>query len=78
MVRNEILETAFEQVDGKWVWYPRAFSRGVVVSSEERDLYLAFRPFAFRKAVAGRPATQPRRPYFPPLKKVLRAIFSAF
>jgi hypothetical protein len=72
--QSPILSTAFEQVDGQWVWYANAWARGVVVSAQERDIYLAFRSLAFRQAIKGRPATMPRRPYWPTLKRILVAM----
>jgi len=71
--QNEVLAAAFERVEGQWVWYGNAWSRGIVVSDGERDIYLAFRPFAFRQAIKGRAPTFPRRPYWPTLKRILFA-----
>ena len=73
---GHILSTAFERHDGYWVWYSNAWSRGVVVSPDERDLYLAYRTYAFRKAVRGRPATYPARRYWPTVRRILVAIIS--
>jgi hypothetical protein len=72
MIR-EILATAFEKSDGQWVWYANAWARGVVVSPEERELYLAFRPVAFRQTIKGRPATKPQRPYIATAGRILTA-----
>ena len=72
--QSELLAAAFEKLDGQWVWYANAWARGVVVSAEEREIYLAFRPIAFRQAIRGRPASKPRRPYWPTLKRILTAI----
>jgi hypothetical protein len=73
---SEILKTAFEQIDGRWIWYANAWSGGVVVSSDERDLYLSFSPLAFRKAISGRLASYPRRSYWPTLKRMLVTVTS--
>lgn len=70
---RELLATAFDKVDGQWVWYANAWSRGVVVSAEEREIFLGFQPIAFRKAISGRPASKPRRPYWPTFKRILTA-----
>ncbi len=72
--QSELLAIAFEKLDGQWVWYANAWSRGVVVSEAERGIYLAFRPLAFRQAIRGRSASKPRRPYWPTMKRVLSAI----
>jgi hypothetical protein len=73
---GHILSTAFERHDGNWVWYSNAWSRGVVVSYDERDLYLAYRPYAFRRAVRGRPATYPPRRYWPTVRRIVVAMIS--
>lgn len=73
---GEILATAFDEVDGKWVWYANAWSRGIVVSASERDLYLAFRSIAFRRAIRGRLASYPRRSYWPTVRRMLIATIS--
>lgn len=70
------MATAFDYVDGEWVWYANAWSRGVVVSADERDLFLRFNPIAFRRAIAGRPAVHPRRPYWPTLRRILTAMIT--
>ena len=70
---RELLATAFEKADGQWVWYANAWSRGVVVSAEEREIFLGFHPIAFRKAIAGRQASEPRRPYWQMFKRILTA-----
>jgi len=70
---REILEAAFEQIDGQWVWYANAWSGGIMVSPSERELYLSFKPLAFRKALAGRPASYPRRAYWPTLRRMVAA-----
>lgn len=75
---SEILTTAFDEVDGRWIWYANAWSRGVVVTSEERDLYTTRRPLAFRRAIRGRPASEPRRPYWPTVKRMLIAMLFGF
>ena len=78
MLRREILTTAFEKLDGKWIWYANAWSNGLIVSARERDLYLDFRPIAFREAIAGRVATEPRRPYFPTVKRMIVACLAGY
>ena len=74
--RREVLATAFEAVGDRWAYYPNAWSRGVLVSAEERELFLGFRLRLFRKAIAGRPASEPRRPYWPMLKRILCAMLT--
>ena len=78
MIRREILTTAFEKSNGKWIWYANAWSDGVVVSPQERDIYLEFRPIAFREAIAGRVPTEPRRPYLPTVKRLMVACFAGY
>jgi hypothetical protein len=74
--RRELLSTAFDRVDGQWVWFPNAWSRGIMVTAEERELYLTFAPVAFRQAIKGRPPTRPRRPYWATLGRILTAMAS--
>jgi hypothetical protein len=71
--RRELLSTAFERAAGQWVWYANATSRGIVVTPAEREMYLAFKPLAFRQAIRDREATMPRRPYWRTLKRLLVA-----
>jgi hypothetical protein len=71
--QRELLGTAFERSNGQWVWYANAWARGVIVSDAEREIYLAYRPIAFRQAIKGRPASEPRRPYWRGLKRILTA-----
>ncbi len=73
--RRELLTTAFEKEGDQWVWYANAFAKGVPVSAEERELYLGFNPLGFRRAIKGRAALRPRRPYMPELKRILVSIF---
>jgi hypothetical protein len=69
-----VLSTAFDPVDGEWIWYAKAWARGVAVSPAERELYLDFHPIEFRRLIAGRAATHPRRPYWPTLARILAAM----
>ena len=69
-----ILSTAFNRSGGRWVWYANAWSRGVIVTDDERTLYLSFSPIAFRDAIRGRPASEPRRPYWAGLRRMLTAM----
>lgn len=69
--RRTLLGTAFEQQAGEWVWYANAWSRGLKVSNDEREIYLSFKPLAFRAAIAGRIATEPRRPYLSTIGRIL-------
>jgi hypothetical protein len=71
--RRELLSTAFENVGGQWIWYANAWSRGVIVSRDEREIYLAFKPVAFRRAIAGREPNMPRRRYWRTLGRGLLA-----
>lgn len=73
---RELLGTAFDRAGDQWIWFANAWSRGVPVSPEERELYLAFNPLGFRRAIKGRFATHPRRPYGATLKRLLTAIFT--
>ncbi|WP_428629854.1 hypothetical protein [Sphingopyxis sp.] len=73
--RRELLSTAFEDSSGRWVWYANAWSHGIVVSAEEREIYLAFNPIGFRRAIKGRQATEPTRPYWQTLQRLLSATF---
>lgn len=68
--RREILSLAFEWREGQWVWYSNAWSRGIIVTPDEREIYLAFKPLGFRKTIRGRKATEPRRPYWRTLKRM--------
>ena len=70
---SQLLATAFERIDGQWVWYAKAWSRGVIVNEDERDLFLAFKPLAFRQAIKGRPTSHPRRSYWATLNRILVA-----
>jgi hypothetical protein len=74
--KRALLSTAFEHSNGHWVWYPNALSRGIQVSRDEREIYLRFDPIGFRRAIAGRAPTWPRRPYWSNLGRLLVALFS--
>lgn len=70
------MNTAFERLEDGWIYYRRAWSRGVRVTREERDLFCSFRPLAFRRAIADRLPSEPRRPYWPTLRRLLTAMLT--
>jgi len=61
------LDTSFEPHGEGFAFYRHHWARGIAVSTAEREAYLspAFDGDrgAFHRAIAGRPATLPRRPY---------------
>lgn len=78
LINREILTTAFEKSDGNWIWYENAWSKGLIVSAHERDIYLDFRPIEFRQAIGGRVPTEPRRPYLRTLRRMTVAYFAGY
>ena len=72
------LDTSFEPHGDGFAFYRHHWARGVAVSAAEREAYL--RPpldgdrGAFRRAIAGRPATLPRRGY----RRSLAAMLAGF
>ena len=67
--------TAFERVDGGFVYYSRAWSKGVPVSAAARKAYIFGPRSRWFEATIDREATAPRRPYWSTLKRILTAIF---
>jgi hypothetical protein len=74
-VPKDIMAMAFEEAGDHWLYYANAWSKGVLVSAQERNLYLHFKLIAFRRSVAGREPTAPARPYWPTVKRLLKAVF---
>jgi hypothetical protein len=74
--KREILATAFDKAGDDWIYYSNAWSRGVLVNSDERELYLTWRLLAFRRAIAGRRPSEPKRPYWPTVKRLLIALLT--
>lgn len=72
--QRALLATAFDSHPNGWIWYANAWSRGVVVSEAEREIYLKSKPLDFRHAIVGRRATEPRRSYLPTFWRLLKAI----
>lgn len=70
------MSTAFDRLGEGWVYYRRAWSRGVRVTREERDLFCSFRLLAFRRALAERSPSEPRRPYWTTLRRLLTAMLT--
>lgn len=67
--------TAFERIEGGFVYYARAWSKGVPVSAAARDAYI-FGPYGeWFEAVTGKEPTVPRRPYWRTVKRILTAAF---
>ncbi len=71
--QRALLATAFEKVGGQWIWYANAWAGGIAVTPAERELYLAFKPLTFRRAISGRPPSLPRRAYWATMKRLLLA-----
>lgn len=71
--KRAILSTAFVPSGTHWLYYKNAWAKGVLVSADERELFLSFCLRRFRQAIAGRQATAPRRPYFRALRRLLAA-----
>jgi hypothetical protein len=74
-VPKDMMAMAFEEAGDQWLYYANAWSKGVLVSAQERDLYLDFKLIAFRRSVAGREPSAPPRPYWPTVKRLLKAVF---
>ena len=70
---RHIYSTAFERTPSGFIYYERAWSMGVPVSAEEREIYLSGARIDWLRAIVGRPAVIPRRPYWPAVKRILIA-----
>jgi hypothetical protein len=75
--QREILALSFEPAEGGFVYYHNRWSRGMPVTSDEREEYLNLRVIgsrgAWRKTLIGR-ETVPPRAFKPVLRKLLRAM----
>ena len=65
--------TAFERVDGGFVYYASAWSKGIPVSAAARDAYIHGPRSAWFEAIIGQEATVPRRPYWATVRRILTA-----
>lgn len=71
-----IYSTAFERTPAGFVYYERHWMKGVPVSAAERELYLSGAKEDWLRAIAGRKAVVPRRPYWRSVTRMVRAILS--
>lgn len=75
---RHIYSTAFERSPSGFVYYERAWTKGVPVSAEEREVYLSGARIDWLRATVGRPAVVPRRPYWPAVKRIFFAAIWGF
>lgn len=71
---RHILATGFERDGEGWLYYRSAWSGGVPVSSEERELLLSGHLLKWRRALSGRKAVAPRRPYWSTVRRMVSAL----
>lgn len=75
--RRTVMETAFEPFEGGWVYYRSSWSKGVPVTAEERELFVADwtpdKSAEFHRRIAGRSPVKPARG-LKPLAAILRAL----
>ena len=75
--RRRMFETAFEQFEGGWVYYRSSWSRGVPVTAEERELFVADwtpeKSAEFHRRIAGRQPVTPARG-LRPFAEIMRAL----
>ena len=65
--------TAFERVDGGFVYYANAWSKGIPVSAAARQAYIFGSRSEWFEAILGREATEPRRPYWQTVRRMVVA-----
>ena len=70
---RHILATGFERDGAGWLYYRNAWSGGVPVSPEERELLLAGQWLKWRRAVSGRMPVVAPRPYWPTMRRMVGA-----
>lgn len=75
--RRRVMETAFEQFEGGWVYFRSAWSKGVPVTVEERELFVddwtPVKAAEFHRRIAGRQTAAPARG-LRPLGDIARAL----
>ncbi|WCM27425.1 hypothetical protein NDN01_00345 [Sphingomonas sp. QA11] len=75
--QRSILALSFEPINQGYLYYHWRWSRGIPVSAEERDAYLAIPALgsrrAWRRSIAGRP-TSPPRSFRPAQQKLLASM----
>lgn len=75
--RRRVMETAFEPHEGGWVYHRSSWSKGVPVTAEERELFVADwtpeKSAEFHRRIAGRPGVTPARG-LRPVGAILRAL----
>ena len=70
--------TAFEPVDDGYVYYERAWAKGIRVTVDERELYLSGAHIDWLQAIVGRHKSEPRRPYWRGVKRMALAMLLGF
>jgi len=75
--RRRVMETAFEPFEGGWLYYRSSWSRGVPVTAEERELFVADwtpeKSAEFHRRIAGRRPVTPARG-LRPIGDIVRAL----
>jgi hypothetical protein len=71
---RHIYSTAFERTPSGFIYYERAWSKGVPVSAAERELYLSGARIDWLHAIVGRKAAMPRRPYWRGVRRIFLAM----
>jgi hypothetical protein len=70
--------TAFERSDDGFIYYARAWSKGIPVSAAARDAYIFGPRSEWFEAILGRNGTVSRRPYWRTLRRILTATFLGY
>lgn len=70
--------TAFERVDGGFVFYASAWSKGIPVSAAAREAYFFGPRGEWFEAIIGQEPTVSRRPYWPTVRRMITAAFLGY
>lgn len=75
---RHLKSTGFEPTPSGFAYYENAWSKGLEVSAEERELYLSGAYSDWLSATYGRDATLPARKWLPGVKRMLLAAWRGF
>lgn len=75
---RHLKSTCFEPMPSGFAFYANAWSKGVAVSADERELYLSGAYSDWLNAIYGRSATLPARKWLHSAKRMLLAVWRGF